>query len=225
MSSVALRPDLSAAQAEAWRRVTSPGASFTGAERAAIAQTALDALDDPAPLAPWVSPSQAERSMPATELLPVVVVDAVYRMARHAASLTDAWYRTQIEAGIDPLAYVELVAVVSAVAAVDGFFRASGLDRPPLPAPQAGKPHRRHPEVEPATLNWVLVAGPADQNAAVVQGLSAVPDDMDTVRLLAAAQYIPFDEMGELGWSRGTLSRGEMELCAARLSRARECFY
>ena len=79
--------------------------------------------------------------------------------------------------------------------------------------------------MERATLNWVLVAAPADQNAAVVQGLSAVPEDMDTVRLLAAAQYIPFDEMGDLGWNRGTLSRGEMEVCAATLSRARECFY
>jgi hypothetical protein len=59
----------------------------------------------------------------------------------------------------------------------------------------------------------------------VVQGLSAAPAEREIVQQLAAAQYIPFDEMSELGWSRGTLSRGEMELVAARLSRARECFY
>lgn len=221
----AIRPDLAAAQAEAWRRVTSPGASFTGVERAAIAQAALDALDDTDPLVPWVSPSQAGRPSGARDVLPVAVSDAVYRISRHAPTLTVEWYRTQLDLGIDPLAYVEVAAVVAAVAAVDGFFRASGLERPPLPQPEPGKPHGRHPDVEPAALNWVLVAAPADQVAAVVQGLSAVPDDMDTVRLLAAAQYIPFDEMGELGWSRGTLSRGEMELCAARLSRARQCFY
>jgi hypothetical protein len=213
------------AQAEAWRQVTSPGASFTGAERTAIAATALAALDDVDPLAPWVSPSQAGRALPGDGVLAAVVVDAVYRLARHAATLTDDWYRAQVEQGFDPIAYVEMVAIVAAVAAVDGFYRASGLERPPLPPTVDGDPHRRHPEVEPATLNWVPVAVPADVDAAVVQGLSAAPDDFATVKQLAAAQYIPFDEMGELGWSRGTLSRGEMELVAARLSAVRECFY
>ena len=220
-----LRPDLVAAQAAAWRSVTSPGASWSGAERAAIAATVLAALDDADPLPPWVSPSQAQRSLPGTGVLPEVVVDAAYRIARHAATLTDEWYRSQIEQGIHPIAYVELVGIICAVAAVDGFFRASGLDRPPLPETLDGPPHGRLPDVEPATLNWVLVSPPADRDAAVVQGLSAAPDDRGIVQQLAAAQYIPFDEMGELGWSRGTLSRGEMELVASRLSLARECFY
>ena len=88
-----------------------------------------------------------------------------------------------------------------------------------------GEPHGQHPHVEPATLNWVPVAVPADQMAAVVQGLSAAPAEWDNVARLHAAQYVPVDEMGELGWSRGTLSRSDMELVAARLSAARECFY
>lgn len=225
MSPLRIRPDLIAAQVAAWRHVTSPGASWTGVERAAIAETTLAALDDPDPLPPWVSPSSAGRTVPAAEILPEAVTDAVYRIARHASSLTDGWYQTQLELGIDPFAYVEMVGVVVAVAAVDGFYRASGLERPPLPTPVAGVPSGDHPPVEPATLNWVPVAVPADRTAAVVQGLSAAPDEVANVRRLAAAQYIPFDEMGELGWSRGTLSRSEMELVAARLSAARECFY
>jgi hypothetical protein len=226
MTEISIRADLLAAQAAAWRHVTGPGASWTGAERAAIAQTALAALDDTDPLPPWVSPARAGRALPATGVLPGNVVDAVDRIARHSASLTEGWYRAQVDGGIDPLAYVEIVGVVAAVAAVDGFFRASGRVRPPLPPPTvAGAPHRRHPQVEAATLNWVPVALPADRVAAVVQGLSAAPDERDNVMRLAAAQYIPFDEMGELGWSRGTLSRGEMELVAASVSAARECFY
>ncbi len=59
-----VRPDLLAAQAAAWRHVTSPGASWTGAERRAIAQTAIAALDDTDPLPPWVSPTSVGRSMP-----------------------------------------------------------------------------------------------------------------------------------------------------------------
>ncbi len=132
----------------------------------------------------------------------------MYRIARHASTLTEDWYRSQIEAGIDPIAYVEMVGVVVAVAAVDGFYRAAGLERPPLPPPIDGASNGRHPPVESATLNWVPVAAPADRVAAVVQGLSAAPPEWDNVAQLSAAQYIPVDEMGELAWTRGTLSRG-----------------
>jgi hypothetical protein len=220
-----VRPDLVAAQEEAWRHVTSPGASWSGEERTAIARAALAALDDTDPLPPWVSPSTEGREVPGAEILPVAVVDAVYRLARHAASLTEDWYQTQLARGMDPFAYVEMVGMVAAVAAVDGFYRAAGFERPPLPAAQDGAAHRQHPQVEAATLNWVPVAVPADQVAAVVQGLSAAPAEWDNVKRLAAVQYIPVDEMHELAWSRGTLGRSETELVAARLSAARECFF
>jgi hypothetical protein len=59
----------------------------------------------------------------------------------------------------------------------------------------------------------------------VVQGLSAVPAEFENLERLAAAQYIPMFEMDRLDWNRGTLSRPEMEAVAARLSRARECFF
>lgn len=225
MNEIAVRSDLVAAQKAAWRHVTSPGASWSGVARAAIAETAIAALDDTDPLPPWVTPTAAGRETPGDEILTDVVVDAVDRIARHASSLTDGWYQAQLDRGIDPVAYVEMVGVVVAVAAVDGFFRAAGLQRPPLPAAVVGEPPGQHPHVEPATLNSVPVAVPADQMAAVVQGLSAAPQEWDNVARLHAAQYVPVDEMGELGWSRGTLSRSDMELVAARLSAARECFY
>ena len=225
MNEMAVRSDLVAAQEAAWRHVTSPGASWSGAARAAIAETAIAALDDSDPLPPWVTPTAAGRETPGQQILTDVVVDAVYRIARHASSLTDGWYQAQLDRGLDPVAYVEMVGVVVAVAAVDGFYRAAGLQRPPLPAAVVGEPHGQHPPVEPAILNWVPVAVPADETAAVVQSLSAAPQEWDNVARLHAAQYIPVDEMGELGWNRGTLDRGEMELVAAQLSAARECFY
>jgi len=223
--SPSVRPDLEAAQVAAWRHVTSPGASWSGVERAAIARVTLAALDDTDPLPPWQTPTSAGRVPPVGVVLPDVVVDAVYRIARHAATLTEAWYREQLARGIDAAAYVEIVGIVAAVAAVDGFYRAAGLERPPLPPPIDGAAHGQHPETEEATLNFVPVAVPADRVAAVVQGLSAAPAEWDNVCRLAAAQYIPVDEMFELAWSRGTLSRAETELVAARLSSARECFF
>ena len=225
MSASAIRPDLVTQQTAAWRHVTSPGASWTGAERAAIARTALAALDDCDPVAPWMTPMKTGKAIAGTEILGDFVIDAAYRIARHASSLTEDWYRCQLALGIDPIAYVEMVGVVCTVAAVDGFFRAMNLERPSLPAPVDGEAHGRHPQVEPARLNWVPVAIPADQHAAVVQGLSAAPDEWDNVTRLAAVQYIPVGDMADLRWSRGTLSRSDMELVAARLSAARQCFY
>ncbi len=80
----------------------------------------------------WTTPIRCRRGCrrrasvdpcPIDVALPDVVVDAVYRIARHASTLTEAWYREQLERGIDAFAYVEMVGVVVAVAAVDGFFR------------------------------------------------------------------------------------------------------
>lgn len=225
MIEMAVRSDLVAAQEAAWRHVSSPGASWSGAQRAAIAERAIAALDDADPLPPWMTPTAAGRETPGDQILADVVVDAVYRIARHASTLTDGWYQAQLDRGLSPVAYVEMVGVVVAVAAVDGFYRAAGLPRPPLPAAVIGEPTGQHPPVETATLNWVPVAVPADRTAAVVQGLSAAPQEWDNVARLHAAQYIPVEEMGELGWTRGTLDRGDMELVAARLSAVRECFY
>lgn len=220
-----IRADLADAQRAAWDHVTSPGSSWSSVERAAIARVVLAALDDDQVLAPWVTPSAVKRALPGADVLPVAVSDAVYRMARHASTLTEGWYSAQIELGIDPVAFVEIVGVVVAVAAVDGFFRAAGLDRPPLPEPDDRPAVGGHPPVESATLNWVPVASPADRFPAVVQALTAVPAEFEMLARLHAVQYIPMLEMGELGWSRGTLSRPEMEFVAARLSEARECFY
>ena len=42
---------------------------------------------------------------------------------------------------------------------------------------------------------------------------------------LAAAQYIPDAEMVDPRWTRGTLTRVEIELVATRVSQRRECHY
>jgi hypothetical protein len=220
-----IRPDLALAQEAAWRQLTSPGPSWSGAQRAAIVRVTRAALDDPHPSPPWAPASRGERVGTGSDGLPEVVIDVVRRLARHASTTSEPWYHHQLERGLAAVAYVELVAIVAAVAAVDGFFRAAGLPRPELPPTVEGGPLGGVPAVEPATLNWVPVVPPADRDAAVVQGLSAAPADLALVRRLAAAQYIPFDEMGDLEWNRGTLSRADMELVASRLSRARECFY
>jgi hypothetical protein len=71
------------------------------------------------------------------------------------------------------------------------------------------------------------VAEPADEVAAVVQAYTAVPDEQRNTWRMADAQYMPEKAMVDPDWSRrpGGLSRAQMELVAARVTRLRDCFY
>ncbi len=124
------------------------------------------------------------------------------------------------------LAYVEVVAIACTVVAVVAFRRAAGLEQWTLPKPVDGEPSRLIPDdLVEAGMNWVRVTSPADEQAAVVQAFTSVPAELDRLWMLAAAQYIPNLEMVDPHWTRGPLSRPQIELVAARISQLRECFY
>jgi hypothetical protein len=59
----------------------------------------------------------------------------------------------------------------------------------------------------------------------VVQALSALPDEWANLWRLADVQYMSDRAMDDPRWTRGTLSRPQMELVAGRLSLIRECFF
>jgi hypothetical protein len=220
-----VRADLSAAQSDAWAALGAPGTWWTGDQRVELAATAQMAMTDPNSLPPWIAPSSGEGLLPDNPMAPTVAHDAVYRIAAHAGTLTESWFE-HVRAEIGDLAFVELVGVVCTVAAVTGFRHAAGLPDWELPAPSIGEPSRQAPpELVPTTLNWVRVTPPADARAAVVQALTSVPAEDRRLWSLADAQYIPDAEMVDPAWSRGTLSRPQMELVAARVSQLRECFY
>jgi hypothetical protein len=77
----------------------------------------------------------------------------------------------------------------------------------------------------PAALNWVPVAAPADVTAAVLQAFSALPAEHQRSRQLIDALYMTDEDMADPAWSRGALTRAQVELVAMTVSRARECFY
>ena len=221
-----MRDDLAEAHRLAWDHVASPGSWFTGAQRREIATTVLTAVTDREPVPPWVPVSTTDRLRP-DRVAPDAAHDAAYRIARHAGTMTLATYRATADA-IGELPYVEVCAIASTVAAVAHFHRNIGADTPPLPEPMGGDPTAEHPDelAEPA-LNWVPVAAPADQVAAVVQAYTGVPGEQRNTWRMAGAQYMPDVEMVHPDWSRrpGGLSRAQMELVAARISQVRECFY
>lgn len=224
--SVAVRDDLAEAHRLAWRHVAAPGSWFTGAQRVELAGTVLDAIADADPLPPWIGISGSGRLAPHRSA-PDAAHDAAYRLARHAGTMTEGVYRA-FAGALGELPYVELCALVSTVAAVAHFHRNIGEPVPPLPAPAAGDPTRERPgELAAASVNWVPVAAPADEVAAVVQAYSAVPSEWANTWRMADAQYMPEPEMVHPDWSRrpGGMTRAQMELVAAEVARRRDCFY
>jgi hypothetical protein len=221
-----VRDDLAEAHRLAWEHIAAPGTWWTGTQRVELAKTALQAIADPDPLPPWVGVTTTDRLSPAL-VAPAAAHDAAYRIARHAGTMTVDVYRA-VAGEIGELPYVELCAIVSTVAAVSHFCRNIDVPVPPLPAPVDGSPTQQRPEnLAQPRYNWVPVAEPADEVAAVVQAYTAVPDEQRNTWRMADAQYMPQPAMVDPDWSRrpGGLSRAQMELVAARLTRLRDCFY
>jgi hypothetical protein len=223
---VTVRDDLAEAHRLAWEHVATPGSWWAGAQRVELASTVMIALADPDPLPPWARVTSSGR-VPASLVASATAHDFAYRLARHAGTITRDAYDS-VSAQIGELPFVELCAIVSTVAAVWHFCRNIGVPVPPLPVPAPGDATGRRPErLAAARLNWVPVAAPADQSAAVVQAYSAIPDEYDNTWRMADAQYMPEPEMVDPAWTRrpGGLSRAQMELVAARITKLRDCFY
>lgn len=221
-----LRPDLEAAHSAARVSLVSAGTWWSARERRSLALTVERAMWADEPLAPWATDSDVLAWLGGHEIhAPVAAHRAAARMARHSATITRDWYdRTRDELG--ELRYVELVGIVCLVAATTSLRRCLGM--PDLELPAAADDNATSnapPALSSARLNWVPVAAPADTNAAVVQALTAVPRSNADLWRLADAQYIPDAEMVDPRWTRGTLTRPEMELVAVSVSSGRECHY
>ncbi|MFM8504749.1 MAG: hypothetical protein ACKOBB_06920 [Acidimicrobiaceae bacterium] len=220
-----VRQDLVRAHNKAIAALSKPGTWWTGAQRRELALTAQLAVSERDPVAPWVGVSSVTNKLSANLTAPKIAHDAIYRISRHAATLTREWYE-KVTAEINPLAFVELCGIACTIASVTAFRRALGLPALEVGPAESGQPSKQKPDnIVAAQLNWVPVVGPADKDAAVVQAFTAVPETNRAIWAMADAQYIPDKEMVDPNWTRGTLSRVQMELVATRVSQQRECFY
>lgn len=220
-----VRQDLVRAHNQAIAALSKPGTWWTGAQRRELAITAQLATSESEPVAPWVGVSTVANKLPASLTAPKIAHDVMYRISRHAATLTREWYE-KVTAEINPLAFVELCGIACTIAPVMAFRRSLGLPALEVGPAESGQPSNKEPDnIVAAQLNWVPVVGPADKDAAVVQAFTAVPETNRVIWAMADAQYIPDKEMVDPKWTRGTLSRVQMELIATRVSQQRECFY
>ena len=220
-----VRQDLVRAHDQAVMALSAPGTWWTGEQRRELACTAQLAISETEPVVPWVGVSTVANKLPANLTAPKIAHDAIYRISRHAATLTREWYE-KVTAEINPLAFVELCGIACTIAPVMAFRRALSLPPLEIGSAESGQPSNQKPNnIVSAELNWVPVIGPADKDAAVVQAFTAVPETNRVIWAMADAQYIPDKEMVDPHWTRGTLSRVQMELVATRVSQQRECFY
>jgi len=188
-----------------WDRMANAGTWWTGAERVAIAEEAR--------LARTGAPSHDE--------LNPAAVEAARRVSAEAATIrqvdVDRWAAT----GLDPFAYVELVSVVSRLAAIDVAAFGLGMDERPLPQPQAGEPSRERPADAVVSDGWVPTVGPAWAPGS----LSAVPDEVDAMFDVHGVLYLSIEQMGDNEIVRDGIHRTQIELTAARTSWLNDCFY
>ena len=233
-----IRSDLTAAHAQVWEKLAAPGTWWSGSERLAVAEVVRSALSDTDPVPPWDSASKSGR-LPNDSVINSELQDAVYRLALHAGTLTEQWYQKMRDAtGVTPQQWVEIIEVTIIVTSVLRFAQLAGVDQPEFPEPLEGHPTRQTQPSKPANHHWVPVVHLEDSTpelapfydglpalAPVIRALSSVPSAMHTLFTLGDAQYIPMREMVDLNWTRGTLSRRQIELVAGRLSAHRECFY
>jgi len=195
----AVRDDLVEGLRREWERLGRPGAVWTGRQRVALAAAARggDAGDLPTPA---VEAARTLYERPAA-------VDAGIVEASRAAGLGDA-------------AYVEIVGVVSRLAAADTVLAALGAAPEPLPEPAPGAPTGEIDDRARRTKGHVPMVG----GASIVGALSMVPSEARAQRDLHGPLYLSYEQMEDLGFTRG-LDRTRMELVASRTSAVNECFY
>ncbi len=188
-----------------WGRLAHAGTWLTGLERVEIAAEARRAI----------------HGAPAGGTLPPPHAEAARRVAVDAATIRPDDIARWGDDGLDEWTYVELVGVVSRLAAIDVATFGLGWSERDLPAPVEGEPSRIRPDDAEVTTGWVPTVGPASAPSA----LSAVTAEHDAMFAVHSELYLSIMQMGELDIVRDGLTRPQMELVAARTSMLNDCFY
>jgi alkylhydroperoxidase family enzyme len=234
-----VREDIQAAHRDLWQHLRAPGTWWTGAQRVAIATEArrADDCDFCAARKAALSPAALQGQHQSSSGLPLNVVDVIHRVRTDPARLSRAWFDTVIAGGLDVPAYVELIGVVTMLTGVDYFARSLGVAPFPLPEPHSGAPSRSLPASAKPGTAWVPMIAPEDaigleadlypQGAMIpniVRALSLVPAEVRVLQTLAAAHYLPVEQIPD-PTARRSLDRMQIELVAARVSALNQCFY
>lgn len=225
MTDLAVRAEIEQAHGTLLDHWSRPGTWWSAEERLAIVAEVRAARSN-RQVGPLGSPASDDSvpTGPVDDPLPTPVIDAVWRIANHPGTLSKAWHDSLLAGGLEPLAYVELLAVVSMATCLDSFDRAVG--RPPLAAPagQAGGGEAAAPPAVTVDSHWVPTTAFDGPN--IRKSLTGVPAEFEMQGLILDAQYVPGGALAvPLDQTVWSLDRVQMELVATRTSTLNECFY
>ncbi len=144
----------------------------------------------------------------------------VWKLTNEAGTIRGDWVDALDVAGISAAEYVEVLGIVSRLAAIDTF--CIGLGAPLVHLPEASRLPPTGATARDATIDgaWIPTVGPAWPPSA----LSLVPSEHQAMHDLHAVFYLSMEGMADMDAERG-LHRTQMELVASRTSLLNECFY
>jgi hypothetical protein len=235
----AVRAEVATACALSWDRLGLTGTWWTAGDRVAIAAETRAASSCVlcAERKAALSPYGTGGSHDAVGCLDASVVDVVHRISSDPGRLTRRWFESVMASGLADTNFVELVGIVAVVVAINTLAFGLGVAPPALPVPQGGRPSRVRPAGAVVDQAWVPTVGPERATgvlaeayrgmvlpAGILRALSLVPDEQVRFLQLGAALYLPWDALLDFSFQR-LLTRPQMEVLAATVSAANDCFY
>jgi len=196
--------EVRAALRREWQRLGAPGTWLSGRDRVAVAREA-----------------RAARTLADGDTgLSPLLAEAAQSVSAAAEFVTREWVADLLARGLTIEQYVEVVGVVSRLAAVDAYVRGIGCAAEPLPDPAPGEP-TREPNQQ---VRWRRAFVPTDPEDGARYALTAVPAEEEARDQLQAPLYLSTPQMADFAY-QGALSRPQLEFLAARVSLLNDCFY
>ena len=204
-SPVPVRPDLRYSYINTWNHFSRPGPTLSGPDRVEVLAAARNGKAPEQAGAAWFGPAIA------------TMTDTLYGTPK---AMNGSIVAAAVEEAGDPTT-VEVIGLVSMVAALDGTHRALGAALEPLPEPQTGAPtgiitdglkrRRTHIPVPPGPIPVVL---------------DLLPEEGAAFQAMFGPQYMTGWEMALNDFRRHPgLDRAQMEIVSSRTSMHNECFY
>ena len=204
-SPVPVREDLKNAYGDIWTHLAGPGPTLTGSHRVSLAAFVRAARSGDTPA--WPD-------------LPTSVLNLAALLFTDPGEVDRSSVRAAADDAGDPMT-VEVISLVSMLAAVDGGHRGLTAKLEPLPTPREGAP------------TGVIAEGLKQRRTHIPMPTGAIPLALDLLpevgRLFQDSfgpQYMTEHEMGfdDFGRTPG-LNRAQIELVSSRTSLHNKCFY
>lgn len=197
---VPVRADILDVFSRDWRRLAEPGASLSGEERVRLAKLVRCAVREM---------SAEPRSR------------AAVAVAHQAATIDRTFVDGLCDDGLGAAEYVEIIGLVSRLAAIDTFHRLLGAPVPPLPEPEPGDPtNDLNPMAQPGRAFVPMVRG-----ASIIYALTLIPDEHEAMMDdFHDTLYLSSTQMQEPTSPRA-ITRPQIELLASLTSADNECYY